>query len=121
MLREISRHESIDSDDRSVLSGDDDLRSIMAASTKLPPSVVAAGFTNVYDRVLDDETIATITDPTSCQQDDVDDRCRRRKKALAPYGGKRLVCVLISLPGVVYTVEIDPYLQKVIYWECQAQ
>ena len=106
-----------------VLGGPDAdyLRSVMAASSKLPSTVVAAAFTKVYDRVLDDETIAVITDPSSNPKEDADQRCKLRKKTLVPHIGKRLICVLISLPGVIYTVEIDPYLHRVIHWEFQAQ
>jgi hypothetical protein len=93
----------------------------MAASSQLPATVIAAAFTKVYGRVLDDRTIAVITDPSSSAQEDADQRCQLRKKTLVPYKGRRLICVLISLPGVIYTVEIDPFLHRVIHWEFQAQ
>ena len=34
----------------------------------------------------------------------------------APY---RLICVFIRLPGVIYTIEIDPGTEEVIHWEWQ--
>lgn len=121
MLRETAWYDDTDLDGRLVEPDKDDLRSIMSASAKLPPTVIAARFSKIYDRILDDQTIAAVTDPSSFAQEDADERCRQRKKALVPYEGKRLVCVLISLPGVYYTVEIDRRLRKVVHWECHAQ
>ena len=121
MLRETSRYDGDDLDRRSEEVDEEYLRSIMAASVKLPPTVIAASFSKIYDRILDDQIIAAVTDPTSYAQEDADERCRQRRKALIPYGGKRLICVTISLPGIFYTVEIDPCLRKVIHWECQSQ
>ena len=121
MLRETSRYDGVDLVERSTDTNEEYLRSIMAASGTLPPTVVAAGFSKIYDRILDNQTIASLTNPSSYAQEDADQRCRQRKKALIPYGGKRLICVVVSLPGIIYTVEIDPCLRKVIHWECQVQ
>ena len=33
---------------------------------------------------------------------------------------QRLTCVCIRLPGIVYTIEIDPRAEKVIHWEWQS-
>ena len=121
MLRETAGDAGADLGERLVVPDKDGLRSIMSASAKLPPTVIAARFSKIYDRILDNQTIAAVTDPSSFAQEDADERCRQRKEALVPYEGKRLVCVVISLPGVFYTVEIDPSLRKVVHWECQAQ
>ena len=117
MIQEISQNSALDLAEGCVESDVDDLRLIMAASTKLPPAVIAANFSRVCDRVLDAESIEALADPVSCLQADAVERCRARRKALTAYSGKRLICVLINLPGIVYTVEIDPFLQKVIHWE----
>lgn len=117
MLRDTSRYNEYDLDETRDKIEEGYLRSIMAGSPKLPPTVVAASLTKIYDRILDDKTIAAVTDPTSFAHDDAEKQCRLRKKALAAYRGKRLICVLISLPGAFYTIEIDPCLRKVVHWE----
>ncbi len=117
VLQDISRHDALVTDHGWTDLETDDLRSIIRASTRLPSIVIEASFFQVFDRVLDDATIAALTDPTTFPQEESEERCRRRKKALAPYFGKRLICVLINLPGVIYTVEIDPFLERVIHWE----
>jgi len=46
-------------------------------------------------------------------------RRERRAAALSPYVGKVLVCVLIMLPGVKYTIEVDADEERVVHWEWQ--
>jgi len=90
----------------------------MRATAPLPALVINAKFSNIFDRVLDEASIEALTDPSALPEGNSDERCTRRKKALAPYLGKRVICVLINLPGVLYTVEISQSLEKVIHWEC---
>ena len=117
MLRETSRNEL---DEDRFEPDVDYLRLIIAASKKLPPAVARADFSKIYDRVLDERAIQALADPDSCSQEDAKERCRVRRNALAPYSGKRLICVMIDLPGVFYTIEINPALHTVVYWECLA-
>jgi len=99
----------------------DSLRSVMRATTGLPSVVIEANFSHVVDRVLDEVSIAALTDPTTHPGRISDERRNKRKKALAPYSGKRLLAVLVNLPGVLYTIEIDPLSEKVVHWECVAK
>ncbi|MDH3338227.1 MAG: hypothetical protein OEM76_10440 [Gammaproteobacteria bacterium] len=85
----------------------------------LPPEVLAAEFSYINDRILDQETFTSLTEPLPEQTSESVARYRRRKLALADYVNKRLICVCIRLPGVLYTVEIDPVIEKVIHWEWQ--
>ena len=117
MLRESSRQDSSLSDIGDFEPDVEALRSILAGSRKLPPAVVESRFARICDRVLDEKITAALTDPDQCPQEDANKRCERRKKALTPYLGKRLVCVLINLPGVMYTIEIEPTSERVIHWE----
>jgi hypothetical protein len=39
---------------------------------------------------------------------------------LSQYLDKTLICIYIRLPGVHYTIEIDPKMNRVIYWEWQS-
>ena len=117
MLRESSRQNSSKFDPDDFEPDVEALRSILAGSRKLPPAVVESRFARICDRVLDEKITAALTDPDQCPQEDASKRCERRKKALTPYLGKRLVCVLINLPGVMYTIEIEPASEEVIHWE----
>ena len=46
-------------------------------------------------------------------------RILNREESLAAHIGSTLYCVLIRLPGVHYTLEIDPEAQQVVHWEWQ--
>ena len=99
-----------------------DLRSIVEKSTDQPAEVLSADFSHIHDRILDQKTISDLIMPSTSgtQTSDWSKRCGRRKEALMPYLGKRLICVCIRLPGVVYTIEIDPGAEEVIHWEWQS-
>jgi hypothetical protein len=120
MLQDLSRLDEVELDQANTDLEFDDLRSVLRATTRLPSLVIEANFSNIYDRVLDEATIAALTDPSALPGEISDELCKKRKNALMPYLGKRLIGVLINLPGVLYTVEIDPSLKKVIHWECIA-
>lgn len=120
MLQELCTLNSAEPDPGSADLELTDLRSVLRATTTLPSLVVEAKFSGVFDRVLDEASIAALTDPSALPGGISDERCGARKKALMPYSGKRLMGVLINLPGVLYTIEIDPSLKKVVHWECVA-
>jgi hypothetical protein len=115
-------------DDKSdVCSGFDegrtlDLWSIIEESIDLPPAALRTDFSHVNDRTLDQKTCSRLTNPPSSNSDahDLSERYRHRQEALTPYLGKRLICVCIRLPGVAYTIEIDPEAETVIHWEWQS-
>lgn len=120
MYQELSRPDVTDVDIEDFEPDDETVRTILAASGKLQSAVVAAEYSTVCDRILDGETLAALTDPARCPHDDASERCELRRKALTPYFSKRLICVVINLPGVTYTIEIDPSLARVIHWEFAA-
>ena len=99
-----------------------DLRSIVEESIDLPAAVLSGDFSHVHDRILDQKIISGLMNPTTSESEtgDWSKRCHRRKKALMPYIDKRLICVCIRLPGVLYTIEIDPGADEVIHWEWQS-
>ena len=118
MLQDLSTLDGADSDPSESELASDNLRSALRAATKLPSLVAEAKFSSTFDRVIDEAIVAALTDPAAFPRGISDERCKQRKKALVPYIGKRLIGVMINLPGVQYTIEVDPWLQKVIHWEC---
>ena len=99
-----------------------DISAILQECTGLPGDVANAELTSVTERVLNQPLLANLLDPFTASNDDPgwDDRRCRRKIALTPYVGSVLLCVFIRLPGVHYTIEIDPELERVVHWEWQA-
>ena len=99
-----------------------DLRSIVEKSIDLPAEVLSADFSHVHDRILDQKIISGLTTPSSSETEALEwsERYHRRREALTPYLDKRLICVCIRLPGVLYTIEIDPGADEVIHWEWQS-
>ena len=99
-----------------------DLRAIIERSIDLPAEVLIRKFSHVHDRILDQNIISGLINPTTSESGTGDrtKRCQRRKAALMPYLDKQLICVCIRLPGVVYTIEIDPDAEEVIHWEWQS-
>ena len=120
MLKDVPRNRDMDASPGIDDSGKMDLHSIVKESAHLPPEVLAAEFSYVHDRILDQQTIATLTDPSSSTTSDSIKRHRQRRTALMPYLDKRLICVCIRLPGVLYTIEINPGTEEVIHWEWQS-
>ncbi len=98
------------------------LRAIIDKCTEIPPQVRAAEFTRADERVLDESLLEFLTrlQPHGPDDDARAAAMRRRAEALAPYVGHTLVCVLITLPGVRYTIEVDPVEERVVHWEWQA-
>ena len=98
------------------------LRDIIDECKDIPPQVRAAELTRVDERVLDDSLFRFLTQHHA--QGPIDDAraaaMRRRAESLSPYLDRSLVCVLITLPGVRYTIEIDPEEERVVHWEWQA-
>jgi hypothetical protein len=98
------------------------LRSILKESIDLPAGVLSVEFSHIHDRILDQKIFSELIDPANSETETEDwsKRCHNRKQALMPYLDQRLICVCIRLPGVVYTIEIDPSARKVIHWEWQS-
>ncbi len=97
------------------------LRSIIAGCADIPPQVREAPFTRVDERVIDEALLKFLTEYGLPGVDDElhSARLKRRAEALTPYLGSTLVCVLIMLPGVRYTIEVDCCEARVVHWEWQ--
>jgi len=97
------------------------LRSIIRACTDIPRQVREAQFTRVDERVIDASLLRILAEHYVPGVNDNAQAAKRgrRAAALSPYLGKVLVCVLIVLPGVRYTIEIDMDEERVVHWEWQ--
>ena len=98
------------------------LRAIIDKCTEIPPQVRSAEFTRADERVLDESLLKFLTQlqPQGPSDESRAAAMRRRAESLSPYVGHILVCVLITLPGVRYTIEVDPVEERVVHWEWQA-
>lgn len=98
-----------------------DIRAILASCKILPSVVAEATFTSVVERVVDRGVLDRLTSEAACSSNSGDwlDRRKRREAALSQYLGHVLVCVFIRLPGIHYTIEIDPQKLRVIHCESQ--
>jgi len=98
-----------------------DIRAIVQECRELPPDVTRAELTRVDERIIDRRLFSFLVDQSAPEHHDsgwlVRQRCR--KDALSPYLGRVLICVFIRLPGIHYTIEVDPELQRVVHWEWQ--
>ena len=76
---------------------------------------------HVSDRILNADLYRSILaqKKTSGTDDEWTARLERRRKNLQKFVGHRLICVLMRLPGVHYTIEIDPSHFSVVHWEWQ--
>ena len=100
-------------------SRDDRLREIVLTTSKIPEAVAVSDFTRVDERTFDEPLFRILTDrhPSASISATSPRIIERRADALYPYIGRTLVCILISLPGVRYTIEIDPVEKRVVHWE----
>ena len=98
-----------------------DVRSIIDAFDRLPPDVRRSELTRVDERILDQRLLSYLLSDSSAQDNDTAwaDRVKRRKSALTPYLNKVLICVFIRLPGIHYTIEINPESERVVHLEWQ--
>lgn len=98
---------------------DDRLRRIILACDSIPEPVALAEFARVDERRFDETLFRILTNRYPGMQSGTTNKAvlERRSDALYPYVGRRLACILITLPGARYTIEIDPSDEKVVYWE----
>ena len=98
-----------------------DIRGIIQACTEMPPDVTSAELTRVDERLLDQRCLSLLLSEPVQQSNDAGWELRQqgRTDALSPYLDRILICVFIRLPGIHYTIEVDPELERVIYWEWQ--
>ncbi len=85
-------------------------------NSDLPKSVRTAAITQVFKRSMDDKEIARLTSPHQPNSEN-SERLKIRRNALVTHRDSILMCVLIRLPGVTYTIEICPLTRSVIHWE----
>ena len=97
-----------------------DIELVLLRST-LPKDVRSTSVSRVFERLIDADEIARLTDPYQVEEYDsyYTNRIRVRRKALTNYLDSTLTCVLIRLPGVTYTIEIDPISHSIVHWEWQ--
>ena len=88
----------------------------------LPDAVKAVRPVFLSERLIDSAEIERLTtdagevgDQTSRSR-----QLRERRRALQRHAGRTLVCAVIRLPGVLYTIEIDPHTHAVVHWEWQS-
>ncbi len=98
-----------------------DIRAIIQKCVELPADVTSAELTRVDERIIDQRLLSFLISDSASQSNDADwvVRRRRRKEALSPYLDRVLICVFILLPGIHYTIEVDPELGRVVHWEWQ--
>lgn len=98
-----------------------DLSAIIRRHGEIPTAVVAAGISHRLDRMLSPALFDAITTQPKISGTDAAwaKRLHRRKARLKRFVGRRLVCAFIRVPGVHYTIEIDPDSQNVVHWEAQ--
>ena len=98
-----------------------DLRTIIQDCPELPCEVKIAEFTYVEERLMDETLLHRLSSYQATDNDPSDwaIRLRRRGDALLSYLGKDLICVFVRMPGVQYTIEIDPEQRSIVHWEWQ--
>ncbi len=98
-----------------------DCAAIVTAFEELPEEVRGARIARVEGRLLDRTLFAQLISQPAPRSEEVgwSSRILRREESLLPHVGKVLFCVLIRLPGVQYTVEVDPMAKTVVHWEWQ--
>ena len=96
------------------------IESILLKSN-LPKDVRNAPATQIFERLMDAKEIARLTKSHQPQKHDLDylERLRVRRRALSANKDSMLICVVIRLPGVMYTIEIDPVAKAIVHWEWQ--
>ncbi len=97
------------------------LRALMRKCPEIPEAVTQARIAFVDERLVDESLLCGITQHIGPGAPDEAQAARleRRRAAISPFVGRHLVCVLITLPGVRYTIEIDPSDERVVHWEYQ--
>jgi len=98
------------------------LRAVIRDCVELPTLVREAEFARVDERCLDESLLNILCAHKTADTADEATQLKvlRRAKALKPYVGKKLICVSIRLPGVGYTIEVDPQDKRIVHWEWAA-
>lgn len=90
---------------------------------ELPKIIRLAEISEIVERRVDRRLIDVMIDDTMIDRPRPDiargrsSRRHERKASLLRYLGRRLTCVVIRLPSVQYTIEIDRKKGQVVHWE----
>ena len=98
------------------------LRTLIKNCKAIPSEISEAKFSRVVERKIDESLLHYLTEnghPDSGEEE-LAPETRRRLEALSPYLDRTLICILIRLSGVHYTIEIDPTNDRIVHWEWQA-
>ncbi len=89
--------------------------------SNLPRFVKTLPISHTSERIMDANEILRLTELGFYEKDNAEriERLRIRREALKKHQGSTLTCVLIRLPGVLYTIEIDPVNWSIVHWESQ--
>lgn len=103
---------------------DDDVfdpRAIIQQFDELPERVRDADIARIDGRPLDKNLFTQLISQPPPPNSEIgwSTRILKREETLLPYLGQVLFCILIRLPGVQYTVEVDPVTKTVVHWEWQ--
>ena len=80
----------------------------------VPADVGEARFARVDERRIDSSLLQFLNE----KNEETDSATmQRRFEVLSTYLDKSLICVMIRLPGVCYTFEIDPAQDRIVHWE----
>jgi len=98
-----------------------DVEAVIECCSMLPTAVRSAPITSAFERILDYEEMDRLTNPESLERQDTNqlERLQLRRESLRPNLGLLLTCVLIRLPGIHYTIEIDRESGSVVHLEWQ--
>ena len=99
------------------------LRALIKNCKAIPSEISEAKFSRVVERKIDESLLRYLTengDPDSSDEE-LAPATKRRLEALSPYLDRTLICIQIRLPGVNYTIEIDPKNDRIVHWEWQAE
>jgi hypothetical protein len=99
-----------------------DLRDVILRFHDLPVAVRRAEFSLICRRELTDELLGLLLRqprPPHLQGGDWTFRLEARQRSLQPFLGRWLTCIFIRLPGVHYTIEVDPMSRSIVHWEWQ--
>ena len=90
-------------------------------NSNLPQFVKTLPISQLFERCMDANEIFRLTELGFTEKDNAEriERLRIRREALKKHLGSTLTCALIRLPGVLYTIEIDPVNWSIVHWESQ--
>jgi len=89
--------------------------------SNLPRFVKTLPISQIFERIMDASEILRLTELGFNEKDNAEriERLRIRREALKKHQGSTLTCVLVRLPGVLYTIEIDQITSSIVHWEWQ--